>query len=76
MRVLVLGGYGFIGLDASRRLLEAGHEVVALGRSIERGRRALPGAAWLSADIATLDTPERSPSHASRPARYASMTAS
>ncbi len=58
MRVLVLGGYGFIGLDASRRLLEAGHEVVALGRSIERGRRALPGAAWLSADIATLDTPE------------------
>jgi uncharacterized protein YbjT (DUF2867 family) len=59
MRVLVLGGYGFIGLEASRRLLEAGHDVVALGRSDAHGRLVLPRAAWISADIATLDTPER-----------------
>lgn len=51
MRVLVLGAYGFIGLEASRRLIEDGHEVLALGRSLTHGQRVLPNATWLAADI-------------------------
>lgn len=58
MRVLVLGGYGFIGLEASRRLIAAGHEVVALGRARAYGERALPQASWVSTDIASLTAPE------------------
>lgn len=58
MRVLVLGGYGFIGLEASRRLIAEDHVVVALGRAAAHGQRVLPNAAWVSADIANLVTPE------------------
>lgn len=57
MRVLVLGGYGFIGLEAARRLART-HEVVALGRSLEHGRRVLPEARWIKADISALSTPQ------------------
>lgn len=56
MRVLVLGAYGFIGLEASRRLIAAGHDVLALGRSLSYGRRVLPEATWRGADIAKLIT--------------------
>lgn len=52
MRVLVLGGYGLIGLEIVRRLVADGHEVVGLGRSIETGRRAAPALRWIGADIA------------------------
>jgi uncharacterized protein YbjT (DUF2867 family) len=55
MRVLVVGGYGLIGLEIVRALTAAGMEVVGLGRSAERGRRLAPGIAWIGADIATLD---------------------
>lgn len=54
MRVLVLGAYGFIGLEASRRLISEGHEIVALGRSLAYGQRVLPEARWIGADIAKL----------------------
>jgi len=57
MRVLVLGAYGFIGLEASRRLIGEGHEIVALGRSLTYGRRVLPEATWIGADIAKLTAP-------------------
>jgi uncharacterized protein YbjT (DUF2867 family) len=59
MRILVLGGYGFIGLEASRRLIDMGHAVVALGRSAEHGRQVLPDADWLGADIARLISPNQ-----------------
>lgn len=58
MHVLILGGYGFVGLEAARRLLRE-HRITALGRSATRGARVLPEAAWIKADIATLDTPEK-----------------
>jgi len=58
MRVLVLGAYGFIGLEASRRLISEGHEIVALGRSLAYGQRVLPEARWIGADIATLTAAE------------------
>jgi len=58
MRVLVLGGHGFIGHEVCRRLLARGHHVIALGRS-DNHRRAGPAEAeWRRADIATLITPD------------------
>jgi uncharacterized protein YbjT (DUF2867 family) len=58
-RILVLGGYGLIGLSVVRRLLDDGFEVVGLGRDVEHGRRQEPRCEWIGADIATLVTPER-----------------
>lgn len=58
MRVLILGGYGFIGLEAARRLLRE-HDVTALGRAPALGARLLPKARWIGADIAALDTPAK-----------------
>jgi uncharacterized protein YbjT (DUF2867 family) len=57
MRVLVLGGYGLIGLEIVRALRAAGHELIGLGRSVEKGRSAAPDMRWIGADIATLMTP-------------------
>ncbi|UPT62118.1 MAG: NAD(P)H-binding protein [Hyphomonadaceae bacterium JAD_PAG50586_4] len=57
MRVLVLGGYGLIGLEIVRRLRAAGHELIGLGRSAQKGGSAAPHVRWISADIATLTTP-------------------
>ncbi len=56
MRILVLGGYGLIGAEISKRLLTAGHTVVGLARSERRGRSIVPGAEWLEADISRLTT--------------------
>ncbi|KAF0182277.1 MAG: SDR family oxidoreductase [Hyphomonadaceae bacterium] len=58
MRVLVLGGYGLIGLEIVRRLRADGLDVTGLGRSAAKGRRAAPDVDWIGADIATLTTPE------------------
>jgi uncharacterized protein YbjT (DUF2867 family) len=58
MRILVVGGYGLIGLEATRRLARS-HQVNALGRSPEQAARTLPEATWVKADIARLDTPEK-----------------
>jgi uncharacterized protein YbjT (DUF2867 family) len=58
MRVLVLGGYGLIGLEIVRRLRSDGFEVTGLGRSAAKGRRVAPDIDWIGADIATLTTPE------------------
>lgn len=57
MRVLVLGGYGLIGLEIVRGLRAAGHELIGLGRSLEKGRSAAPDVRWIGADIATLTRP-------------------
>jgi len=59
MRVLVLGGYGFIGAEIVRALLRDGHEVLGLGRSAATGERLLPDVRWIAADMARLDTPEK-----------------
>ncbi|NWG70307.1 MAG: SDR family oxidoreductase [Parvularculaceae bacterium] len=57
MRVLVLGGYGFIGAEISRALIDAGREVVGLGRDAAFGRRIIPEATWIGSDIGALTTP-------------------
>jgi uncharacterized protein YbjT (DUF2867 family) len=58
MRILVLGAYGFIGLAVARRLREAGHDVVGLGRDSELSRRLLPEIAWIAADLTDLASEE------------------
>lgn len=54
MRVLILGGYGFIGAEILRALMTAGFQCVGLGRCIETGRRLAPNAEWIGADMAML----------------------
>ncbi|MEM9572058.1 MAG: SDR family oxidoreductase [Pseudomonadota bacterium] len=56
MRVLVLGGYGLIGLAVSKRLIADGHKVIGLARSGARGRALLPEAEWREADISKLQS--------------------
>ena len=58
MRVLVLGGYGLIGLAVSKLLLEQGKQVTGLARSAKTGRKFLPEASWISEDISKLTKPE------------------
>lgn len=57
MKVLVLGGYGLIGLEIVRSLMASGHEVTGLGRSVRRGEAAAPCARWLEADLSRLTHP-------------------
>ncbi len=57
MRVLVLGGYGLIGMAIVRRLLDGGHEVYALGRATTAAARRCAKARWVEADLAHLTTP-------------------
>ncbi len=58
MRILVLGGYGLIGLSVSKRLMADGFEVTGVARSAAKGQAFLPGAEWRPADIAKLSEPE------------------
>ncbi len=54
MRVLVLGGYGLIGLEIMRVLKGAGHDVIGFGRSAPRGRRLAPDFPWTEGDMARM----------------------
>ncbi len=58
MRVLVLGGYGLIGLEIVRSVRQAGHEPVGFGRSVVTGRRLAPGISWRQGDMRRLQSPE------------------
>ena len=52
MRIMVLGGAGFIGRHIMAELLSAGHEVVAVVRGIGNLQEAFPRAMFLSLDLA------------------------
>ena len=58
MHILVLGGYGLIGLEICRELLRQGHQVTGLGRRKSIGERYLPTAKWIGQDISKCLTPE------------------
>ncbi|MFZ1813942.1 MAG: SDR family oxidoreductase [Rhizobiaceae bacterium] len=58
MRILVLGGNGFIGIEIARRLVAVGHETLCVGRNIDSARARLPGARWIATDIASLSRPQ------------------
>ena len=58
MKVLVLGGYGLIGLEIMRQLMRDGMTPAGLGRSAGHGRRVLPDAEWLELDLARLTSLE------------------
>jgi uncharacterized protein YbjT (DUF2867 family) len=59
MKVLILGGYGFLGAAIMQACRSAGFDCVGLGRSAATGARLVPGATWIGADRARLDTPEK-----------------
>lgn len=58
MRVLVIGGYGFIGSAIVSALLDANHGVGGLGRSVEAARRRFPEVDWIAHDLRHLLSPE------------------
>lgn len=58
MHVLVLGGYGLIGLPAVLKLIAAGHRVTGIGRSVAAARNSVPEVAWIEQDISRLRKPE------------------
>ena len=49
LRVLILGGYGFIGREVVYRLIGASHEIVVLGRNVTVAQRLFPAAGWIEA---------------------------
>ncbi|MBZ9653132.1 SDR family oxidoreductase [Phyllobacterium lublinensis] len=54
MKVLVLGGTGFIGQQVCQRLLSDGHVVTAVGRDIAEVCRRIKQVTWRSIDIGKL----------------------
>lgn len=65
MRVLVLGGYGLIGLEVIRALRRSGHVPIGFGRSPETGRRLVPDIGWNHGDMRRMLRPEDWTSHLS-----------
>ncbi|MEL6317043.1 MAG: SDR family oxidoreductase, partial [Pseudomonadota bacterium] len=57
MRVLVLGGYGLIGISILRAIARKGWSPIGLGRSADLGRRLAPQARWIGADLAQMTEP-------------------
>ncbi|MEO1028452.1 MAG: SDR family oxidoreductase [Pseudomonadota bacterium] len=58
-RVLVLGGYGLIGLSVSKRLIADGHDVTGMARSMDKATKLLPEASWLVCDISKMQSAEQ-----------------
>jgi uncharacterized protein YbjT (DUF2867 family) len=58
LKILVLGGYGLIGLAITKALIAAGHEVTGLGRSLAKGRAAVPAANWIARDLSRMTNTE------------------
>ena len=58
LRVLVLGGYGFIGAAAARALADAGAEVCIAGRDAAAAVRVMPGWTFQNLDLLHMQSPE------------------
>ena len=55
-RVLVIGGYGFIGAAVARALADAGAEVCIAGRDAAAAARVLPGWAFQNLDLSDMQS--------------------
>ncbi|MEQ8403537.1 MAG: SDR family oxidoreductase [Oceanicaulis sp.] len=55
MRILVVGGYGLVGLAIVRALLARGAQVRGAGRTPAHGARVEPRAQWAALDLARPD---------------------
>ncbi len=55
-RVLVLGGYGLIGLQVVKRLLDEGYEVSSIVRDDALGFQLEPRCVWFKQDIAEMQS--------------------
>lgn len=58
MKILVLGGYGLIGLSITKALVHAGHDVSGLGRSVRKGEAAAPDVTWIGRDLSHMTEAE------------------
>ena len=58
MRVLVLGAYGLIGAEITRRLKLEGAECRGLVRSLRKAAQLLPGVPCVKTDISTMTDPQ------------------
>lgn len=58
MRVLVTGGYGFIGSALCAQLLGDGHDVVAAGRKLKWAQKRFSGMNWVFCDFNTDTNPD------------------
>ena len=59
MRLLLIGGTGFIGSAIARALLADGHDLQIIARDIAYGRRLIPDARWLLGDLNAMTDAEQ-----------------
>lgn len=59
MRVLILGGYGFVGAQLMAALSQRGHDVCGAGRDIAFARRRYAFWDWAEVDFADRQAPPR-----------------
>jgi uncharacterized protein len=50
MKILITGGTGFVGTQLTPRLLQDGHEVTILTRSLKKAKETSPGVSYLEGD--------------------------
>lgn len=58
MKILILGGNGFIGSAITQTALTHGHKITCIGRNISTARQRMANCNWLQADISKLTKAE------------------
>lgn len=51
MIIMILGATGFVGTHLTRKLLDQGHEILAVVRTIETGQALFPSASLIECDF-------------------------
>lgn len=58
MRILLIGATGLIGSSIAARLLDEGHEVIAVGRGTDAPARRVGASRWIRMDLRSAAAPE------------------